>query len=95
MNGVRRSGQVAGHEQAVNPPQVFTYRPFGCDCDYDASSLSPGRQVVDETIGAQVDATFPTSFLQFLAVASEQRAFRSEPRGCSFGLPFLHELISS
>ena len=59
MNTVRFAGKLARTKQAINPSQVLTDRAFSRDPLLYASSRLRRYDVVDKTVGAQVNRVLP------------------------------------
>src|SRR5581483_1584828 len=66
---------LAGAEEAVNPTQVLADLAFADDRVIDDAAARFGDDVIDEAVGAQVDADFPQSLIDLRAIGFELGAF--------------------
>lgn len=74
MDTIGLAWKFTRSKQTVYPPQVFADCSFARDSLLQAASRLSHGDVIDEAIGAQVDAVLPQTLLEFLAVEPQQGA---------------------
>ena len=78
MNTIRFAGKLARTKQAVDPSQVLTDRAFARDPLLYASSRLPRYDVIDKTVGAEVDRVLPQPLFKFLTFEPQSGAVECE-----------------
>ena len=74
MDAIGLARKFPRSKQAVDPPQILPNRSLAGDGLLQAASAQARGYVIDEAVGAQVDAVLPEAFLEFFAFEPQQGA---------------------